>query len=743
MFRIILLISFTATILLSSRLKAQNIVFNTIKKVSSHSKRDSLSINNMVNKNFIIHIKKRTGKIILDGEVDEADWLKAEKAINFYMVLPYDTGHSVSRSEVMMTYDDKAFYVALVAYDTLPGKRPVESLRRDFAYLNNDNIGLYLDTFNDQTNGYCFGVNAAGAIRDGAVSDGKVNNQMWDCKWESKTKNYNDRWVTEMCIPFKSVRYKTGSDQWNVQFARYDMKLNEKSAWAPIPRQFPAASLAYAGQLKWETSPPKSGLKFSLIPYLFGSASRDNEEGEDTKYRKDFGFDAKAGLSSSLNLDLTYNPDFSQAEVDDQVTNLARYELYFPEKRQFFLENSDLFASYGSEDIRPFFSRRIGIDAPVTAGVRLSGKIGRDWRIGLMDMQTGNEGDYLARNFFVTSLEKKVFTRSNIGAIFVNKEQLNVPADWQGNRYNRLAGIEYNLASRNDFWTGKLFGLKSFTPATNSSEEFSQGIDLTYSRKTLLLELKEYYVGKNFNAEAGYVPRTDFYHLNPRATIKFYPKKSILEYHGLLIELDNYYRPGSFELTDREICANYLFQFKNRAHMELKTNFAQVSLRKDYDPTNKGINYLLTGSKYKWSEGSVLFTSDNMKLFKYSFQSGYGGFFNGERLFISGNLNYRLQPYGYLSIILSYNDLILPQPWGRTKFWLLGTKLDVTFTDKLFFTTYVQYNEQTDNLNINARFQWRYKPVSDFFIVYTDNYFPESMNSKKRALVLKVSYWFN
>jgi hypothetical protein len=605
------------------------------------------------------------------------------------------------------------------------------------------NIGLYLDTFNDQTNGYCFGVNAAGAIRDGIVSDGKVNNQMWDCKWESKTKNYNDRWVTEMRIPFKSIRYKNGSDQWNVQFARYDMKLNEKSAWAPIPRQFPAASLAYAGQLKWETPPPKPGLKFSLIPYLFGSASRDFEVGEATKYRDEFGLDLKVSISSSLNLDLTYNPDFSQAEVDDQVTNLARYELYFPEKRQFFLENSDLFGSYGSEDIRPFFSRRIGIDALVTGGFRLSGKMGRDWRIGLMDMQTENEGDFLTRNFFVTSLEKKVFARSNFGAIFVNKQQMNIPSDWKGNHFNRIVGLEYNLASKNDFWTGKLFGLKSFTPETNSSEEFSHGIDITYSRKKLLLELKEYYVGKGFNAEVGYVPRTDFYHLNPRATIKFYPKKSILEYHGLLFELDNYYRPERFELTDREISANYLFQFKKRARLELKTNFAQVSLRKNYDPTNKGINYILIGSKYNWSEGSVLFTSDNLKLFKYSFQSGYGGFFNGERLYISGNLNYRLQPYGYLSVIVSYNDLILPPPWGQTHFWLLGTKLDLTFTDKLFFTTYVQYNEQADNLNINARFQYRYKPVSDFFIVYTDNYFPESMNSKKRALVLKVSYWFN
>lgn len=743
MFRNILLVSFVAIFLLSHGLKAQIPADEPRRKASSYSKRDSLSINSMVNKDFIIRVKKLTGNIILDGEINEDDWLKAEKVTDFYMVLPYDTGHSASHSDVMMTYDDKAFYVAMIAYDTIPGKRIVESLRRDFGFANNDNISLYMDPFTDRTNGFCFGVNAAGAIRDGMLSDGKIVNQLWDCKWESKTKNYDDRWISEIRIPFKSVRYKTNSDHWNIQFSRNDLKTNEKSAWTPVPRQFPTASLAYAGQLKWETPLPKSGIKLSLIPYLFGSVSRNNEDGQDTKYRKEFGFDAKIGLSSSLNLDLTFNPDFSQAEVDDQVTNLERYELYFPEKRQFFLENSDIFANYGSKDIRPFFSRRIGIDAPVNAGFRLSGKMGNDWRFGLMDMQTGDIGDYLARNFFVSSLSKKVFARSTIGAIFVNKQQMDVPADWTGNRYNRLAGLEYNMASADDFFTGKIFGLKSVTPSMNSSEEFSQGMDLTYSRKTFLLEWKEYYIGKDFNAEAGYVPRVDFLQLNPRVTVKLYPKKGALEYHGFLLEMNNFHQPGNLELTDRKINANYFFYFKNRSRLDIRTNYSYVMLKKDYDPTNRGIHYLLKGSKNSWRDASVLFTSDNRKPFIYSAQSGYGGFFNGDRWFMSGDFSYRFQPYGYLSLLFSYNDLMLPQPWERTGFWLVGTKIDVTLTDKVFFTTYVQYNEQADNLNINARFQWRYKPVSDFFLVYSDNYFPESMNSKKRALVLKVSYWFN
>ncbi len=742
MLKTIFSISFTAIFLLSSGLKAQP-ADDTIRKSSLDLKRDSIAVDNMINKNFIIHVKKRIGKISVDGIIDEADWLKAEKATDFYMVLPYDTGQSVSHSDVMMTYDDKAFYIALIAYDTLPGKRVIESLRRDFSFSINDNISVYMDPFFNQINGYCFGVNAAGAVRDGTLSDGKVVNQMWDGKWESKTKNYNDRWTTEMRIPFNSVRYKSNADHWNIQFSRNDLKLNEKSAWTPVPRQFPTASMAYAGQLIWEHPLPKSGLKLSLIPYLFGSASRNIEMGEGTKYRKEFGFDAKVGLSSSLNLDLTYNPDFSQAEVDEQVTNLERYELYFPEKRQFFLENSDLFANYGSTNIRPFFSRRIGIDAPVNAGFRLSGKTANNWRFGLMDMQTGTDGDFLSRNFFVSSLEKKIFARSNIGVIFVNKQQMDVPVEWKGNHYNRLAGLEYNMASPNDFLTGKIFGLKSFTPAFNSSEEFSQGIDLTYSRKTFLIKLNEYYVGKDFNAEAGYVPRIDFLQLNPSVSVKLYPKNSALEYHGFLLEMDNFLQPGELALTDRKISGNYFFQFKNRAHIEMKTRYSYVRLRNDYDPTNKGIHYLLKGSEYNWREASMQFTSNNRNLFKYSFQSGYGGFFNGDRWYVSGDFNYRFQPYGYVSLIYSFNDLMLPQPWGRTGFWLIGTKMDLTLTDKVFFTTYIQYNEQADNLNINARFQWRYKPVSDFFLVYSENYFPESMNSKRRALVLKISYWFN
>jgi hypothetical protein len=575
------------------------------------------------------------------------------------------------------------------------------------------------------------------------MSSGYLVNWNWDSKWESKTKNYPDKWITEMRIPFKSIRYKSNVDHWNIQFSRLDLKLNEKSAWAPVPRQFPTASLAYAGQVIFDTPPPKSGIRLSVIPYLYGSVSKNYEKSKPVAYDRDFGFDAKVGLSSSLNLDLTYNPDFSQAEVDDQVTNLERFELYFPEKRQFFLENSDLFANFGTPNVRPFFSRRIGLDAPVQGGARLSGKLGHDWRIGMMDMQSTAEGDYLARNFFVASLQKKVFSRSNIGAIFVNKQQINAPSSWEGNLYNRVAGLEYNLASRDNFWNAKLYGQKSFTQNADPAQEYVQGLNIVYSRKTHLVELNQVYIGKQFNAETGYVPRTDYLRINPRLTTKFYPRQGKIENHGFFTEVDNFYQPGTMKLTERELGFDYIVNFKDRTHMEFKSNYMFVLLRRDFDPTNQGAKFLLSGTSYQWLDASFLLTSDNRKVFKYDFQTGYGGYFNGNRWFFQGGFNYRFQPYGYISLIYSYNRLILPSPWTTTGFLLVGPKLDVTFTDKLFFTTYVQYNQQAKNLNINSRFQWRYKPVSDLFLVYTDNYFPETWFVKNRALVLKMTYWFN
>ena len=423
------------------------------------------------NESYQLHISRATSPVILDGSVDEPAWQAAEVASDFWMVLPMDTSRANVRTDVRMTYDDHNVYLSAVCFlGDVPGPYIVESLRRDWSFSKNDNFIFFMDTFDDQTNGFTFGTNAAGAQWDGLLYEGGKANLSWDNKWTSVVKNYSDRYVLEMAIPFKTIRYKKGISRWGINFSRLDLKTTEKSSWTPIQRQFPTASLALTGVLIWDQPPPQPGPNISLIPYALSGLTRDYQNNIDTKGRFNAGLDAKVAVTSSLNLDLTVNPDFSQVDVDQQVTNLDRYELFFPEKRQFFLENGDQFTNFGYANIRPFFSRRIGLGGvPIRFGARLSGKLNKDWRIGIMDMQTGgvSETGLPAQNFAVMALQRRVFARSNIGVMFVNKESLGYES--VGNkllysRYNRNLGIEYNLASANNLWTGKAMYVQSFSP---------------------------------------------------------------------------------------------------------------------------------------------------------------------------------------------------------------------------------------------------------------------------------------
>lgn len=693
---------------------------------------------NTFNKDFIYHVKKVQSTIKIDGVVEESDWLNAQRADQFYRVLPIDTGFATQSSVILMTYDDKALYVAQIFYDTIPGKRIMESYRHDFNFGSNDNLLIFFDTFLDQTNGFSFGVSASGAKWDGTMSDGSRVSLNWDCKWESKTLHFEDRWVTEMRIPFKSVRYPSGSQIWNTNFSRLDLKSNEKSSWAPIPRQFPTSSLAYAGVMKFEEPLPKSKTQFSFIPYVYGGVVKDYEAGTGTEYRKDFGFDAKIGISSSMNLDLTYNPDFSQVEVDQQVTNIDRFELLFPEKRQFFLENSDLFADYGYNSVTPFFSRRIGLDAPVIAGARLSGRIGNDLRIGFMNMTTQETSEHLARNYTVASVQKKVFARSNFGFIFVNKEYFNQPADTT--MFNRVVGFDYNLASKDNSWDGKIFFHRSFQPEA-MDKQYSQGVSLAYSTKHIKAKVAQTSVGENYRAETGYVRRSGYNFVGPELTYLFVPNKRVVS-HGPSIQNMNYFDKG-YEKIEHENTFSYQFNFQNRSLLKFGYIDNFVELQEDFDPSREGDHYLEAGTSYNFGGAFVAFTSTKKTLFNWAVEATKGSYYNGNIQYIQGEVGYRFQPYVNITMNFNYTDMELAEPFEQTKFLLVGPKLDVTFTDKIFWSTFVQYNEQTDNMNINTRFQWRYQPVSDIYLVYTDNYIPGSWNSRNRALVLKMTYWFN
>ena len=698
------------------------------------------------NEPFELKLKPASSEIKIDGVLSEAAWMDADMATDFFMVQPMDTSYAKVRTDVRMSYDKDNLYLIAVCYHD-PGPYFVESLRRDFSFGKNDNFLLFMDPFDDQTNGFSFGSNAAGAQWDGIMYDGSKVDLSWDNKWVSAVMNYEDRWVFEAAIPFKSIRYKQGITKWGINFSRMDLKSTEKSSWAPVPRQFPTASLAYSGNLIWDQPPPIPGQNISVIPYLLGGISKDHLANPIRRdYRKEIGGDVKIAVTSSLNLDLTVNPDYSQVEVDRQVPNLDRFELFFPERRQYFQENGDLFSNFGYQNIRPFFSRRIGLGVPIQYGARLSGKLNKDWRLGLMDMQTAKMGSTLpSQNFAVLALQRKVFARSNIGAIFINKESLNFQS---GNavttvsQYNRNAGLEYNLASSNNMWTGKAVTMKSFSP-NKKGRDVMQAANLQYISGNWNLNWQHEYVGRNYNAEVGYVPRTGYINLNPQGSYLFFPKKGKLVSHGPRMFSSNYF-DESFKRTDNTNFLAYNLNFRSRATFTGWIANDYVKLLKPFDPTNSGSDSLAVGTEHHWNSWGTEFVSRPQSVFTYSFSSRYGGYYaGGTRLNLTSEFGYRFQPYVSVAISSSFNDIRLPEPWKQTQFWLIGPRLDVTMTNKLFFTGFVQYNEQRENINVNTRLQWRYKPASDLFIVYTDNYLPAHFSVKNRFLVLKLTYWWN
>jgi len=703
-----------------------------------------------INADYRLNIKKASSEIIIDGALDEKAWLDAAVATDFYMITPMDTSFAEVRTDVRMSYDDENLYLIVVNYHGMEGPYMVESLRRDFSFGKNDNFLLFMDPFDDQTNGFSFGANAAGAQWDGIMSNGGSVDLSWDNKWTSKVINYEDKWIFEAAIPFKSIRYKKGITEWGINFSRLDLKTTEKSGWAPVPRQFPSASLAYTGILAWDNPPPPAGANVSLIPYVLGGVSKDFEKAGENVYRREVGMDAKIALTSSLNLDLTVNPDFSQVEVDRQITNLDRFELFFPERRQFFLENGDLFANFGYSTIRPFFSRRIGLNAPIQFGARVSGKINKDWRIGAMTMQTGDveENSLPSQNFTVMSVQRQVGARSNIGAIFVNKQSLHYdPEATEENKpvyteFNRNAGLEYNLASSNNLWTGKAMVLQSFGP-DNVGNGFVHAANLRYASGNLTWSWQHEYVSESYTAEVGFVPRRGYYKINPSGGYLFFPKSEKILSHGPEFGSTFFWNTEGVK-TDNTTFVAYNIRWRSQSRFMLWTAYDFVKLQRPFDPTNLGGEQLLTGSEHEWFAWGTEYTSKPQSVLTYAFSTRMGGYYeNGMRYNVTADLGYRFQPYVAIAMAANYNQIELREPWGTTRFWLVGPRIDVTMTNTLFLTTFIQYNEQIKNINVNARFQWRFAPASDLFLVYTDNYLPEPFNVKNRSLVLKFTYWWN
>lgn len=704
-----------------------------------------------------LSVKFITDPIVLDGILDEAAWESADQTDFYWQFFPTDSVQAGHATLTKVLYDATTLYVAIRA-ESPNGKYVVASLRRDFGGTNNDNVSLLFDTYRDGANAYFFGVTPYGVQREGLVSNGgSVFNTTWDVKWRTESRMYKDHYIVEIAIPFTSLKFPEAADRWRFRSYRWNLQTNEQSSWVRVPQNQPLSSLAFMGELVFEMPLGKSRTPLAIIPYLNVLGIQDRRADDNTS-NIGIGGDAKVAIGNSLNLDLTVNPDFSNVEVDALFTNLTRFEVLLPERRQFFIDNNDLFDNFGSiySDASPFFSRRIGlarnpsgalIENQILAGARLSGKLNDKWRIGLLNIKTAaDEANQIAsNNNAMIALQRKVFQRSTVGAFLVNRETFGKYSFTEPDEhYNRVVGIDYNLASADNTWTGKFYAHKSFSP-DDSQGNFSTQATTTYNTRYWNILADFVYVDEDFQADLGFVPRKGIFKNGLGVAYTFYPKKGILNTHRPRLTSLIFWRPAQdWQRTDHTIRYAHLFNFRGGSVAEGRYTSQYIYLTNPFDPTRTPGGEPLPGNQdYRFGQVQATYTTNNTRRMTYGVETTLGNFFNGHLYSFGVEAALRFQPWAQLSVAINYDGIRLPDPYPSANLWLLSPRLDVTFNKSLFWSTVIQYSNQRENLGINSRLQWRFAPLSDLYLVYNDNYATTPFLPTFRSLNLKATYWLN
>jgi len=724
--------------------------------VASTSGQDGLKFQEQ----FQLHIKKSTGPIKIDGMLDEKDWIEAGEAQDFFMKFPNDVGRPKRKTFVKVTYDNQFIYFGIKAMDT--SFYIAQTLKRDQGFYGSDAVSIALDPVNQRTNGFVFSITPYNVQSEDLVNAGSGSQLTfsWDNKWYSATTRYDTYWMAELAIPFSTLRYKEGNLKWGMNLLRTDEKNNEFSTWTDMPINFPFTDFGYSGSLNWDSPPPPAGTNISIIPYTTGSLENNKEQGTATKGKFNAGFDAKVALTSSLNLDLTVNPDFSQIEVDKQVTNLTRFNLFFPERRTFFLENDDLFSSYGIPPIRPFYSRTIGLDkngnrVPILAGARISGNITKKTRVGLMNMQTLAKDATAAQNYTAVTFNQQVQARSIVKGYFLNRQgiedadhKINNPLD----KYGRNAGLEYNFTDKSGRWNAWAGYHQSFKESIKKPQYFSSAGG-GYFGKKLTCFVDAGTITDNYYTDMGFISRIENYDALKDTLIRkgfnqfynetmytLFPSKGKI--NQIKFGLENFTTLNlNNSLNESDNGLKLQFSFKNTSEISLNMGYNRNNLLFYTPYTDKAP---IPPGEYSTWRKSISYGSDYRKKFYYTASITQGGLLNGSIFRYEFTASYRVQPWGNFSINLEQSRLRFPEPYGKNNLFLVAPRIEINFSNNLFWTTFLQYNNQRNNFNVNSRLQWRYKPMSDLFLVYSDNYFTDPfMKNKNRAIVFKMNYWLN
>ncbi|QCW99252.1 carbohydrate binding family 9 domain-containing protein [Aggregatimonas sangjinii] len=712
------------------------------------------------NKSFVVKYTDDIAKV--DGILDEAFWETAESAKDFQQYFPSDSILATQPTDIKMVYNATTLYIG-ITIESVGNDWVIPTLQRDFRAGGNDNISLLFDTFNDGTNAFLFGINPYGVRREALISGGGQDTRgfttSWDVKWKGEVVRGENSYTAELAIPLTSFKFREGETKWRFQSYRFDQQTNEQSVWYNIPQNQLIFSLAFMGDMVFEKPLGRSRTPLALIPYVNAITERDFEIDEGNTNVK-VGGDAKVAIGNGMNLDITVNPDFSNVEVDDIVTNLTRFEIGLPEKRQFFIDNSDLFGSFGGgRDANPFFSRRIGIANDTTGnsienrilgGVRLSGKLTNDWRLGFLSIQTDEDLDneIASNNNTMLAIQKKVFARSNIGAFFINRETFKeydflAPED----KFNRVIGIDYNLASADNVWQGKAYLHKSFQP-DDSNGNLSGGAFLGRSTRFFNIFTDWVYIDDDFQSDLGFIRRTDIVKSATQVETVFWPKSEHINNYSFALFPIVIWRPElDYQKTDHDIRLSGQVEMQNQTQFSVgfTNTFTFLTAEDDnFVPSRQENGIPLPNLQgYHYNSLNFAYQSNRAQVFSYQLESTIGRFFNGDLLSMQAELALRLQPKALISLQLNYDKISLPDPYPSADLWLISPKIQLTFSKSLFWSTLIQYSNQRDNLGINSRVQWRFAPLSDLFIVYNDNYFVNQFSPRFRSINLKLTYWLN
>lgn len=717
---------------------------------------------------YQLPIRKALEPIKIDGDLTDAAWRGAAIAKDFAPHWPQDNVPLARQTEVKMTFDERFLYVSAVCFDS--SYHIVQTLKRDTRFWDSDAFSVVIDPINQRTNGFLFGVGPTNVQYEDLVTSDNFGdlNWSWDNRWYSATKIFKDHWTVEMAIPFKTLRFDPAKKTWGINFIRNDVKNNQYDTWTFIPVNFNGYDLGWTGGLSWQETPPSVKGNVSIIPYVTGGANHSHLEREPTTSNYNGGLDAKVSITPSMNLDLTINPDFSQVEVDRQVTNLTRFNIFFPERRTFFLENDDLFSTYGAPPFRPFFSRTIGLDAnaqpmPILGGARLTGNLSKTLRVGLLNMQTRANDASPAQNFTAFSFNQRVLKRSLVKGYVLNKESFMSADEQKQNplqRYGRNQGLEFSYSNQQgtiNAWTGYHLSQK---PTIKGQSAMAQvGVGYFGRKVNFFVDLAN--IGTNYYADMGFInrienftfvtdPRTGralrdtvarlgFSQIYSEGSYTFRPINKKVNTHGF--ETSNFFvwNPNG-TLGERLSTLAYSVQFQNTVELSLQIDDNDVRALFPFGFTDSA--FPLPVGQYRYRQVNAAYNSDYRKKFIFSGGVRAGGFYNGTLRQFTAEVTYRAQPWGNFTMAFEQNDIKLPEPYGSDRLLLVSPRIEINFSTSVFWTTFLQFNTQRNNFNVNSRLQWRFKPMSDFFLVYTDNYFTDPLfRNKNRGIVFKLNYW--